>query len=186
MRNSCCIILFVFMATLFAERVSLNDATNVAINFYRENLVPLQIKKGLIDDYDESIKFEKVKFEIDSLVDEEEITIVYIFNFKPTGSMWVGASTYNDPVPTCSEEGYYSVKKFYENKEKKIPVNIFLGSFEALKKQRDINPSSEIIEKWKKYNINPNKFEVKKKPKNEGTGAKSPRKSQTFTKWHQN
>jgi len=163
MRNICFVMLLVFIATLFADRVSLNDATNVAINLYRESFASLQLKKGIIDDLDEATKLENIELEIDSLVDEQNVPVYYIVNFKPQGWMWVGATTSNDLFSFCSEEGYYSTKKFYENMDKKLPINIDLNSFIAAKKQRNTPPSVEFTEKWEKYRVNPKEFDIKKK-----------------------
>ena len=145
-----------------SNKLTQQEIRNVAINFYRENYVPWQIKKGIVTDYEKAIKVENIEFEVDSLVDESNTTIVYIFNFKPTGWMWVGATTSNDPVPTHSEECNYSVKSFYEKKKNPPLVNIDLGIFESIKRRRNINPTIELKQQWEKYKVDPKEFEVKK------------------------
>lgn len=159
-----CVFLMLIIASvsLLAEKVVLSDATSVAINYFRQNVVPWQIKKGIVFDYDKAINLDSIKFEVDSLVDDQNVPVTYIFNFKPEGWMWVGATTSNDPVPTHSEEGCYSVKRHYDNIKKNISVNIYLDIFEAMKKRRQIEPDSDLKEQWNHYKIVPKEFEVQK------------------------
>jgi len=178
------VISIVAFTSLFAEKVGINDATNVAINFYRQNVVPWQVQKGIISDYEKAIKVENVKFEVDSLV-VDSLVLYYYFNFKPKGVIQVSAVNSMEPVPGHSEEGFVDVKAILKHKNDPGVIPVLDG--EILRAQKAYNklPEIEIIKQWDFYKISPEKFEVKKNSKSEGKRENSSGKSQTFTKWNQ-
>lgn len=179
------VILIAAFTSLFADKVGINDATNVAINFYRQNVAISQYEKGIIEDYEKAIALENIKFEVDSLI-IDNLTVSYYFNFKPKGVINVCATNAFDPVAMWSEEGSVNVKHaFTHRNDPGVISTVRFDKENYIYKNYFTQPNQETLEKWNLYKISPEKFIVKKNSKSEGSNGKTPGKSQTFTKWHQ-
>ncbi|MDX9695508.1 MAG: hypothetical protein RBT49_06920 [Bacteroidales bacterium] len=156
------IILLTFFPTVtFSEIVTLNDAINVAINYYRGNIVPEQFNKKIITDYVKAINPESIQYKIDSLV-IEDITVSYYFNFKPTGVLIISKNLAFEQPHWFAIEGHADLKQF-EITHRGINGNISTFSIDKSRSNFSYNsrtqkPKKEAVEKWNRYKINPNDF----------------------------
>lgn len=152
-----------------AERVSLNDATNVAINYYRDRVVPIQVKRGYIPDYESAINLDSIKFTVDSLV-SDSFTYTYCFNFLPTGMIKVKTYTNLPPVGQWAERGKFNMQRVIELKGlrdseryyDKLEIQVLDAQERMYYLYRDKIPTIKAIEDWNKYKVAPEEYQIQK------------------------
>jgi hypothetical protein len=130
------------------EKVSLNDVTNIAINYYRE----LFIRKNKKD-----INLDSLTFELDSLI-YEDINLYYIFNFEPKGFVLVSYYTSVVPIYDMGVNEHFDKQAHLNNKERIEHEFQTFNYFYSHKPE----PRKEIINQWKKLNVNPKEYNSSK------------------------
>jgi hypothetical protein len=151
------VIIALLFTILFAEKVSLNEIENVAINYYRQNVVPKQIKEGIINDYNNAVNLVSIEFEIDSLV-VDGLTLSYYFNYKPIGYIAVNAVNSVVPVPRCCPKDHIDIQKLYKDKD---DPGFRFDKNNYVYKEYYNKPTKETLKKWNKYKVDPKDFKIK-------------------------
>lgn len=145
---------FKFAQPNIAERISLHEATNAAINYYRGNLVPDQINSGILTDFQKATNLDSIKFEIDSLV-IEDLMVSYYFNFFPIGCVKIHAKN------AIEIYGYADRHAFITkvNKDSSIQsITIDQHKYNYDYQDYYDNPNERFIKEWERYKIDPNDF----------------------------
>jgi hypothetical protein len=145
-----------------AEKVSLHEATNAAINYFRGNVVPDQINSGLLTDFQKATNLDNLKFEIDSLV-IDNLMVCYYFNFDPIGCVEIHAKNareingYTDCHAFITKDNAFLTKvKNDSTINFPIKTSIYNGDYEIYYNK----PIERFIIEWNMYKIEPKVFKL--------------------------